>query len=393
MIKINKEFYFIITATLLLALFGGGKIPYLIFYTISGGLLFSFFWTIIIYKNISGYQKISEHEYYTGDKINILSYIDSETILPAPHIEINDKTSLLLTGLKSNPCVTALKPMERYVYRTDFNAKYRGLYNIGPLEICVKDIFGMFKLEKTIYSNTNFNIYPKLYMLSNFNLKSYQSFGTLSTKVKAYEDNTSVSDIKKYAIGDNVKKIHWKVSAKKGSLFVKNYEMTGTASAYIFVDFHYGCYRGENSRDLEERAAEAASSIAYFLLKNITSVYMYINNDMVSYVKGRDVKEFKGFLNVLSEAKVCGDSRMKDVLQKRISLISSSSSIIIITGTISREDTEIYCQIKDMGYDIIIIYSADLDLRNNKIEKIKNMGIKIFTLNYDSDVKGVLETL
>lgn len=109
MIKINKEFYFIITATLLLALFGGGKIPYLIFYTISGGLLFSFFWTIIIYKNISGYQKISEHEYYTGDKINILSYIDSETILPAPHIEINDKTSLLLTGLKSNPCVTALK--------------------------------------------------------------------------------------------------------------------------------------------------------------------------------------------------------------------------------------------------------------------------------------------
>lgn len=393
MLKIKKSALVILIASFLLARFGGWEIPHLMFYMAFGVIVLSFLWSGRIIKKINAYQRIEQRDYYVDEILEVNSFIDNDSLLPVPHMEIIDRTEESIGGEVPKSTITSLLPTEREIIRKNITAKYRGLYNLGPVDIEIYDALGVCKRKRRIYSNTYFRVYPRIHNIEKINLKSMQSYGTLTTKQKTYEDNTSVSDIRRYLPGDSIKRIHWKVSAKKSNLFVKNYEMTGSAATYIFLDFKKNCYNGENIRDLEEKAVEAASSIISYLLNNSVSIEMYINSARAYYTKGRDIKELTNFMDILCEIKTDGIKTMKDVLQKRIRLISRGSSIIVITGDINEEEAVMYGSIKNMGYDIILIYVGDFEIKEDIKRTINDYNVKINVIRSHSDIKGVLEAI
>ena len=390
MYKVKKSIIIISIAALILAIYGGGNIPWMILYMTFGAFLFSFLWCSFSFKQLSGFQKIENKDYYVDDIVMIQSFIDNDTLLPVPHVEVHDTTIGKISD--ENDCINVfnLIPTEREIVNSRVVAKYRGIYELGPLEVSISDIFGIFEFNRKIYSNIYFKIYPRIYNIEKFNLKSMQSYGTISTKQKAYEDNTSVSDIRKYYPGDSVKRIHWKVSAKMGSFFVKNYEMTGSASVFIFLDFRNDCYKGINSRLIEEAAVETVSSIVSYFLKNQVSIDMYVNAQRLYYTKGRDIKEINNFMEILCEIKTGGNRSIEDVFEKRIKLISKGSSIILATGIIDNKDADKYSEIKQMGYDLVIIYISDEMLDEKIYSIIKSSDIKLYQISSTSDIKGVL---
>ncbi|TDT45664.1 DUF58 domain-containing protein [Fonticella tunisiensis] len=241
MLKIKKSVIVLIISSLTLALLGGGQIPYLVFYMVSGVFIISYLWTAFTARKISVFQRVENKDYYVGDIITIQSYIDNDTLLPIPYVEIIDHTTDGMADNNPRPTIISMMPIERELVKSNVTIKYRGIYDIGPLELKISDVFGAFAWNRSVYTNTYVKVYPKVHRIVNFNLKSMQSFGTMSTKNKAYEDNTSISDIRKYNIGDSVKKIHWKVTAKKGSLHVKDYQMTGSTSIHILLDLKKDC--------------------------------------------------------------------------------------------------------------------------------------------------------
>lgn len=391
MFKVKKSIFILIIASFLIALIGGGEIPYLVFYTLSGVFILSYFWGRKIIKSIDCYQRLENRDYYVGDTIELSSFIDNDTFYPVPYIEIRDKTREEIEGVPSKPTIMSLMPTERERINTKIYAKYRGLYEIGPIEIKVSDVFGGYKWGRKIYTNTFIKVFPKVYTIERFNLNSMQSFGTMSTKQKAYEDNSSISDIKKYSPGDSFKKIHWKVSAKKNGLHVKNYEMTGSASVSIFLDFKNNGFKGDNPRDLEEQAIETTSSLVSYFLNNSVSVNMYVNSLKLYYTKGRDIKEFRNFMEILCEIKASGNTSMGYILEKRVKLIDRKSSVLVITGDITEKDALVYCTVKQMGFDVVVVYVSDSKLNDGIRVLLENYQIKIYFIKSDSEIKGVLE--
>jgi uncharacterized protein (DUF58 family) len=360
---------------------------------ITGVYLLSFLLTYFPTRKIVGHQKVGEGNYYVGDTVEIESFVENDSLGFLPSIEIWDRTVEKLTNKPSKSTITFLGPMKREIVRESITTKYRGIYNMGPLDINVSDALNLFTWKRRIQAEDFFKVYPRIHNIENFNLKSMQSYGTMTTKQRAYEDNSSVSDIRKYVSGDSMKKIHWKVSARKNSFHVKNYEMTGSAFSYIFLDFKKGSFKGENSLDLEEKAVETAASIASFMLKNSVSINMYVNCSKLCYTKGRDVKEIINFLELLSEVKPDGQNTMKDVIEKRIRLISSGASVIIITGNMTEEELSIYCAVKNMGFDLIIAYVNDEKMIEDKRILLEKSDIKIYHIDSESDIKGVLEAI
>lgn len=389
--RVKKSYIALLILSFLYAISAGWKIPYLSFNIILLVFIISWLWARKASKGLIINQRVKNMEYFVGDNILIQCFIDNDTLLPVPEIEVIDRTSEKVMQEEGNIILSSISPTGREIITTNVEAKYRGMHFIGPVDIEVSDALGIFKYKKRAYSETIIKIYPRVYDLLCFNLKSMQAYGTVTTKQKTYEDNTSVSDIRKYYPGDSIKKVHWKVSAKKGSIFVKNYEMTGSALTYLFLDFKKDSFIGVNTIELEERAVEASAAIVSYMLKNSVPVEMFVNSSMPYSCRGRELKEISKFLDILCEIKPHGSKRMVEVLEKRVRLINRGSSIIIITGEITEEDSLSYCQIKKIGYDIILIYVSDsiIDERVDKI--LLNGGIPRFDINSQSDIKEVLE--
>lgn len=391
MVEVKKSAILILIISFVFAISAGFEIPYLAFYTIIGGIVISWLWCRYVSKSLIIHQKIDGNNFHVGDIIQVQSFLDNDSLFPVPNVEIVNRTEEKITFEEPVTTLVSILPMGREIITGKLTAKYRGIHYLGPIDVEVNDALGIFKFKRRIYSDSVIKIYPKVYDLMNFNLRSMQAYGTVTTKQKAYEDNTVVSDIRKYYPGDSIKKVHWKVSAKKGGIFVKNYEMNGSAVTNIFMDFNRDSFKGENVRELEERAVEAGASIISYMLKNDVPVELYVNSTKLNFTKGRDIKEITKFLDVLCEVKPVGNKRMGEVLEKRIRLISRGSSIIVITGDIDEKDCAAYCGIKSLGYDLIVVYVSDFKVQEKVEKMLSSSGIIRYDVDSKSNIKGVLE--
>ncbi|MCL2677663.1 MAG: DUF58 domain-containing protein [Clostridiales bacterium] len=105
-------------------------------------------------------------------------------------------------------------------YRVKFS--YRGLYEIGLESVTVTDIFGLFSYTCPISRQNRIIVFPE--RKGDFKLFLWRERESIATNFeKQHEDYTSMSDVRKYVPSDDLRKVHWKLSAKRGDLLVKNF--------------------------------------------------------------------------------------------------------------------------------------------------------------------------
>src|SRR5690606_40724979 len=56
-------------------------------------------------------------------------------------------------------------------------------------------------------------------------LRCRQPFGRVPTRLRAHQDPTSIADVRPMVPGDSPRFIHWKASARRGELHVKEFEL------------------------------------------------------------------------------------------------------------------------------------------------------------------------
>lgn len=247
MLKLKKTPIVIILLALCLIVFIGDLIFYRIFYLITISFVLSFFWALISYKKIDASQRIEKTYCYTEEEINILTTIINDSIFPIPFIQVDNIISF---SNKFKSKFFSLMPLENVVIENKLKFKYRGIYKMGPIEITLSDVFGIVTLKKNIDINKKIDVYPKVHFIDNINLPNVRPLGTHISKINTNEDFSSIRNIRKYTTGDNLKKIHWKLSAKRGELYVKEFNLSGSNSVYIVLDMS-NVYR---TKELEETA-------------------------------------------------------------------------------------------------------------------------------------------
>jgi hypothetical protein len=107
---------------------------------------------------------------------------------------------------------------DKGVTKIPVDTSHCGAYSYKITRLEVYDLFGFFHLTNNINKDNEYivrpvplipEVMPDLYGFKAKNLR------------KAKQPNTEIYDIREYQTGDPVKSIHWKMSAKKDKLMVK----------------------------------------------------------------------------------------------------------------------------------------------------------------------------
>ncbi|MCB6367622.1 DUF58 domain-containing protein, partial [Intestinibacillus massiliensis] len=98
-----------------------------------------------------------------------------------------------------------------------------GTVIISTKEICIYDAFGLFTLKKTDLPDQATMIYPHMWEAAVHMEKAIETTGDgrrYSTD-KPGQDVSEVFALREYAPGDEVRKIHWKLSSKIDKMMVR----------------------------------------------------------------------------------------------------------------------------------------------------------------------------
>lgn len=395
---VNKKFMPIIILILFIfSLLVGGELPFFLLYFATSIFILSLI-EIYYFKRCVNVNLIANKAaLYTGDQIEISYDIYNKSNLSIPYVEIDDLFENKLSNKPSKPIIYSLEPKQTLSKKTTISVKRRGLYNLSEIKISLMDSLGIFKLTKCTSQNTSIIVYPTCRKLESFQVYAGLSTGELLTFDKMSENRNRINGIRKYVVGDPIKSIHWKLSAKKDTLITKEYENRKDTSVFIIIDSLKSKFIDDFEYHLEDLQVEIASSITeYCLSHEIEAALFYEINGENIIIQGKTIEEYNPFRDKLAVYEPNGVFDFNYNLNYLDQYLYEYSTIIYVTTYLSKNDAKELLTLKMNGFNPIVLLITDIENKSLKfdyfyIEKLKLQNMAIYELDYNSDIVKKLE--
>lgn len=339
---------------------------------------------------------IPDQSLYKGDDVDIQYIVNNKTPLLIPYMIIDNKTHATLSRDQSK-VATALPGNELYRHYETINLSKRGYFEVGEIEVTVQDIFRLFKFKKRISSTASLLVYPKTIKLNSFRTSSSQHQGELMSRDGKFEDRTRINTLRDYVEGDNIKSIHWKLTAKKDQPMIKVFDNRVDSTIAIFLDNTLRSYEDDVDNRLEDKAVDVALSIIdYCLDNNLKSTLLHQHKDKTQVTSGSEIDDLKLFLEALAKLKATGRTDFTDLILNNIENISKGSSIIMVTPNLDKNSGAIALDLLSKNYKPFLIVVHDFENNTGNIsedvrKKLIKENIPVYLINYPMNIKVVLE--
>lgn len=164
-----------------------------------------------------------------------------------------------------------LRVLRPYEVEIPIVATYPGVVTVEATKVAVKDLMGLWFFKKNISEKKEFIILPNKIPDVTYDRSVYEIGMTESEEsTKRGNDFSEVSDIREYIPGDSLTNIHWKLTAKKDELMVK--ERTSMSDSQLVVVLELS----KASKMGLDRAIEVAYSLICLMIQDkITVNFMY----------------------------------------------------------------------------------------------------------------------
>jgi uncharacterized protein (DUF58 family) len=153
--------------------------------------------------------------------------------------------------------------------------RVRGRFSTGPLRVRTTDPFGLVQLDRQFAATTEVMITPRVVPLP-----ALRTAGGAGSTGEARPHRIGVVGqddalVREYRQGDDVRRIHWRSTARWGELMVRREEQAWDPSASIVLDSRAAAHAGRGMNNSIEWAISAAASIALHFLDDGFSVEIY----------------------------------------------------------------------------------------------------------------------
>jgi uncharacterized protein (DUF58 family) len=105
-------------------------------------------------------------------------------------------------------------------------------------------------------------VYPRVVRIEDYDIQSRRPIGEVVMTHRLFEDPTRVSGVREYQPGDPLSRVHWRATARTGTLQCKQFQPSSMSGATIVLDFHRAAFDPKHEPYRSELAITAAASIA-----------------------------------------------------------------------------------------------------------------------------------
>lgn len=379
MIKVNKVYMIFLASAFIFAYMEGGKLAFTIFCSMLFFFIAAAFDIILHKRNISVDINSDKHIYETGDSAQFNMMVQNKSLLPASIVVVKN---IAYSDFNPNYNGHAVSLGIFKMKHLELNLKFirRGVYNFGDTSLDIKDFFSIFEAYKNISDNRTVKVYPRIHTIKSIVTAGNKSVETLSNKKGNVEDMSTIDDIRKYRIGDSLKRIHWKVSAKHGELYTKNFETFSGEECNLFLDMNGSGYFIDNAEEVEEKLVELLCSVVeYMRCKGVmSSIYISSDETKKFEIKSQeDMEELKEFF--LYNYSTGDRSFIKFIETNSRKIEGSWLGIFVPRVTVMLKKA--VQALKYDGYNVTI-FSVSGDEENMQyMQQLGSMGIECFSFN------------
>src|SRR6266571_6996076 len=198
----------------------------------------------------------------------------------------------------------------------------RGRFDIGPLNVRIADAFGMVEISRSFTERSKLVVTPRVVTLpATHTAADWLGAGERRMRIAAAHGEDDIAP-RAYRVGDPLRRVHWRSTARHGELMVRREEQPWHSKASVFLDTRAIAHSGSGITSSFEYAVSAAASIGVHLARQQFEMQMITDTGPIE--GGSPFEEM--LLDVLAAAR---PSRGSSIARGTAALATSGGGLVV----------------------------------------------------------------
>ena len=202
-----------------------------------------------------------------GSPARVLLRLSNLSRLPTGTLLLEDRLPYAL-GSRPRLVLERLGGQRASTVAYTVRAEVRGRYEVGPLVVRLTDPFGLCELTRSFATTARLTVVPQTESLPSVRLAGeYAGSGDSRARSVAVHGEDDIAT-REYRNGDDLRRVHWRSTARVGELMVRREEQPWESRATVVLDTRRQGHRGEGPTSSFEWAVSAAASVSLHLRRS-----------------------------------------------------------------------------------------------------------------------------
>jgi uncharacterized protein (DUF58 family) len=225
----------------------------------------------------------------------------------------------------------------RLAYRTACSRLW-GVYAVGPLSLGVSDPLGLFSPRRSVPEIEPFDVFPRVHPVSLERLGSRASFAPSDPTAARAGQSALYLGVRDFRPGDDVKRVHWPATARRGFPMVKEFEVDLTPYFTLFLDLEREHRAGTGLKSTFEYVVRTAACLLASATRRGDLVQAFGEPARPLLVPpGRGELHLAHALDQLIRVRQDGATPLLDVVERQMASLPVGSTAALLSATVFLE--------------------------------------------------------
>lgn len=320
---------------------------------------------------VAGTRRLSPSRVPAGTEARVHLRMENVSRLPTGLLMLQDRVPYVL-GPRPRFVLDRVEAGGRREVSYRVRSDLRGRYPLGPLQLQLSDPFGMCELTRSFSAYDTLVVIPRTQPLPPVRLAGEASgYGEGRQRALALAGEDDVIP-RGYRHGDDLRRVHWRSTARYGELMVRREEQPQRARCTVLLDTRRIAYQGTGPDSAFEWAVSGAASALVHMLERGFAVRLLTDDG--SSVPGEGEGGFAGSTHESADS--------AGLMMDTLAVVDHSDG-----GGLSRA----YDVLRGGNQGLLVAFFGDLDEEQAAVAarmRQRSGGAVAFVLDSDTWVQG-----
>nr|WP_205862510.1 DUF58 domain-containing protein [Planosporangium thailandense] len=295
---------------------------------------------------------LDPHQTQVGGTARITLRLENLSRLPTGTLLLEDRLPYVL-GSRPRLVLERLGAQQASSVTYSVRPDVRGRYEVGPLVVRLTDPFGLCELARSFATVDRLTVIPQVVALPTVRLAGeYAGQGESRARAVAVHGDDDAAT-REYRHGDDLRRVHWRSTARVGELMVRREEQPWESRVTIVLDTRAAAHRGEGPAASFEWAVSAAASIAVHLRHNGYKLRLVTGAGIE--VDASEIDGGGALLEHLAEVKLTPDGDIGTLIE-RVRRRTDCGLLIGLFGLLSPAESELLAGLRGNGGTCVALF-------------------------------------
>lgn len=314
--------------------------------------------------------------------------IDAELVISAPARTCELQLALLLPeGIReageAGPLLLHLKPGGERTLALRLVCAHWGAHRVGTLLLRSGDLAGLRVLDGRFAGNTVVRIYPRPQQLRSLVAPAQTQPFAGNRVAHTKGEGIEFADIRLYLPGDRARRINWRASAARQTLYVNQQHPERNSDVIIFLD-SFAEARGREAGTLD-LAVRAAASLASYYLATHDRVGLVGFGGVVRWLTpATGTTQLYRIVDALLETEVVLSFAWKDIDVLPARSLTPQALVIALSPLLDDRSVGALLDLRGRGFDLVVVDVSPLAFAGQPRDPDAHMALRLWRLWRDA---------